>query len=158
MIFLHWSREPPRRLPVPVLALEGATSNWASVVAAHRGTCPQLVLEARVLRWLLLVGRPVRFSLKASCNERNGQYRCYAVDNRPWCGPGHPAAAYVYSEDRKGEHPQTHLRGFRGLLQVDGYAGFGGLVNRKTDDAPQLAFCWAHNLESFFMWSGGPAS
>ena len=64
--------------------------------------------------------------------------------------PGHPAAAYVYSEDRKGEHPQTHLRGFRGMLQVDGYAGFGGLVNRKTDDAPQLAFCWAHVRRKFY--------
>jgi hypothetical protein len=73
---------------------------------------------------------------------KTGRLWCYAVDNRPWCGPGHPAAAYVYSEDRKGEHPQTHLRGFRGLLQVDGYAGFGGLVNRRTHDAPQLAFCW----------------
>ncbi|MGH8257652.1 MAG: IS66 family transposase, partial [Steroidobacteraceae bacterium] len=56
---------------------------------------------------------------------KTGRLWCYAVDNRPWCGPGHPAAAYVYSENRKGEHPQTHLRGFRGLLQVDGYAGFG---------------------------------
>ena len=65
---------------------------------------------------------------------KTGRLWCYAVDNRPWCGPGHPAAAYVYSEDRKGEHPQTHLRGFRGLLQVDGYAGFGwpGPRQRRT--------------------------
>jgi hypothetical protein len=34
---------------------------------------------------------------------KTGRLWCYAVDNRPWCGPGHPAAAYVYSEDRKGE-------------------------------------------------------
>jgi transposase len=81
---------------------------------------------------------------------KTGRLWCYAVDNRPWCGPGHPAAAYVYSEDRKGEHPQTHLRGFRGLLQVDGYAGFGGLVNRRTHDAPQLAFCWAHVRRKFY--------
>jgi hypothetical protein len=81
---------------------------------------------------------------------KTGRLWCYAVDNRPWCGPGHPAAAYVYSEDRKGEHPQTHLRGFRGLLQVDGYAGFGGLVAGKTDDAPQLAFCWAHVRRKFY--------
>jgi transposase len=79
-----------------------------------------------------------------------GRLWCYAVDNRPWRGPGHPAAAYVYSEDRRGEHPQTHLRGFRGLLQVDGYAGFGGLVTGKTDDAPQLAFCWAHVRRKFY--------
>ena len=81
---------------------------------------------------------------------KTGRLWCYAVDNRPWCGPGYPAAAYVYSEDRKGEHPQTHLRGFRGLLQVDGYAGFGGLVAGKTDDAPQLAFCWAHVRRKFY--------
>src|SRR5947209_4025323 len=54
---------------------------------------------------------------------KTGRLWCYAVDNRPWCGPGYPSAAYVYSENRKGEHPQTHLQGFRGLLQVDGYAG-----------------------------------
>jgi transposase len=81
---------------------------------------------------------------------KTGRLWCYAVDNRPWCGPGHPAAAYVYSEDRKGEHPQTHLRGFRGLLQVDGYAGFGGLVAGNTDDAPRLAFCWAHVRRKFY--------
>ncbi len=81
---------------------------------------------------------------------KTGRLWCYAVDNRPWCGPGYPAAAYVYSEDRKGEHPQTHLRGFRGLLQVDGYAGFGGLITGKTDDAPQLAFCWAHVRRKFY--------
>lgn len=81
---------------------------------------------------------------------KTGRLWCYAVDNRPWCGPGHPAAAYVYSEDRKGKHPQTHLHGFRGLLQVDGYAGFGGLVSSNTDEGPQLAFCWAHARRKFY--------
>jgi transposase len=80
---------------------------------------------------------------------KTGRLWCYAVDNRPWCGPGYPAAVYVYSKDRKGEHPQTHLRGFRGLLQVDGYAGFGGLLTGE-DDGPQLAFCWAHVRRKFY--------
>jgi transposase len=80
---------------------------------------------------------------------KTGRLWCYAVDNRPWCGPGHPAAAYVYSENRKGEHPQTHLRGFRGRLQVDGYAGFGRLVADKANDGPQVAFCWAHVRRKF---------
>jgi transposase len=79
---------------------------------------------------------------------KTGRLWCYAVDNRPWQGPGHPAAAYVYSEDRKADHPVHHLKGFRGLLQVDGYAGFGRLV--KTDDGPQLAFCWAHTRRKFY--------
>ena len=81
---------------------------------------------------------------------KTGRLWCYAVDNRPWSGPGHPAAAYAYSEDRKGEHPANHLKGFRELLQVDGYAGFGRLVSNETNDAPTLAFCWAHTRRKFY--------
>jgi transposase len=105
---------------------------------------------------------------------KTGRLWCYAVDNRPWCGPGHPAAAYMYSENRKSEHPASHLKGFRGLLQVDGYAGFGRLVADNadvadnandadnvddadttdvadtTDKLPRLAFCWAHVRRKFY--------
>ena len=81
---------------------------------------------------------------------KTGRLWCYAVNNRPWCGPGHPAAAYIYSEDRKGEHPQAHLQGFGGLLQVDGYAGFGRLVTSKANDGPKIAFCWAHVRRKFY--------
>jgi transposase len=80
---------------------------------------------------------------------KTGRLWCYAVDNRPWQGPGHPAAAYVYSEDRKAAHPATHLKDFHGLLQVDGYAGFGRLAKALSDDAPRLAFCWAHARRKF---------
>ena len=79
-----------------------------------------------------------------------GRLWCYATDNRPWAGPGHPAAAYLFSEDRKGEHPACHLKGFRGLLQVDGYAGFARLVSAAGNEAPQLAFCWAHARRKFY--------
>src|SRR3954447_11334642 len=81
---------------------------------------------------------------------KTGRLWCYAVDNRPWCGPGHPVVAYLYSEDRKAQHPAAHLKGFRGLLQVDGYAGFGRLVREAGDAAPQLAFCWTHTRRKFF--------
>src|ERR1700687_5859883 len=75
---------------------------------------------------------------------KTGRLWGYAVDNRPWCGPGHPAAVYIYSDDRKGVHPAEHLKGYSGLLQVDAYAGFARLVTDPAGDAPQLAFCWAH--------------
>src|ERR1700733_7018593 len=71
---------------------------------------------------------------------KTGRLWCYAVDDRPWAGATHPAAAYVYSEDRRGEHPTTHLAAFRGDLQVDGYAGFGNLVDARKDASIQLAF------------------
>jgi hypothetical protein len=81
---------------------------------------------------------------------KTGRLWCYAVDDRPWAGPTHPAAAYVYSEDRRGEHPIAHLAGFRGTLQVDGYAGFGNLVEARQDASIKLAFCWAHARRPFY--------
>ena len=58
---------------------------------------------------------------------KTGQLWCYAVDDRPWAGPTHPAVAYVYCDGRHGEHPIAHLSAFQGILQVDGYAGYGNL-------------------------------
>jgi hypothetical protein len=81
---------------------------------------------------------------------KTGRLWCYAVDNRPWKGPGHPAVAYLYSEDRKGVHPASHLQNFRGALQVDGYQGFGALVRGETGSARQLAFCMAHARRKFY--------
>jgi transposase len=78
---------------------------------------------------------------------KTGRLWCYAVDNRPWRGPGQPAAAYVYSEDRKGEHLAGHLKDFKGLLQTEGYAGFIRVA--RTDGAVKLAFCWAHARRKF---------
>jgi hypothetical protein len=81
---------------------------------------------------------------------KTGRLWCYAVDDRPWGGSSPPAAAYVYSEDRKGEHPATHLAAFRGTLQVDGYAGFSNLADARKDASIQLAFCWAHARRPFY--------
>jgi hypothetical protein len=81
---------------------------------------------------------------------KTGRLWCYAVDDRPWAGSTHPAAAYVYSEDRRGEHPTEHLAAFSGTLQVDGYAGFGTLVEARRDASVRLAFCWAHARRPFY--------
>jgi transposase len=72
---------------------------------------------------------------------KTGQLWAYARDDRPWSGPAPPAVAYVYAPDRKAERPTAHLQGFRGILQVDGYAGY-----RALEEAGQveLAFCWSH--------------
>jgi len=51
----------------------------------------------------------------------------YVRDGRPAADPTPPAVLFRYSPDRKGEHPQQHLAHFRGILQADGYAGFGHL-------------------------------
>jgi transposase len=81
---------------------------------------------------------------------KTGRLWCYAIDDRPWAGSSHPAAAHVYAEDRRGEHPSAHLAAFRGILQVDGYAGFGSLVEARKDASIRLAFCWAHARRPFY--------
>ncbi len=77
---------------------------------------------------------------------KTGRLWCYAVDPRPWNGPGHPAAAYVYSDDRRGVHPAEHLRDFSGVIQVDGYQGFGAVLRGEAGATRQLAYCFAHYL------------
>jgi transposase len=76
-----------------------------------------------------------------------GRLWVYVRDDRPWSGPDPPAALYLFSPDRKGERPAAHLAGFRGILQVDGYAGF----ERLTEDGRiELAACWAHTRRKFY--------
>jgi hypothetical protein len=60
---------------------------------------------------------------------------------RSWGGTAPPAVAYVYAPDRNAERPVEDLKGFHGILQVDGYAGYGALAETGTVD---LAFCWTH--------------
>jgi hypothetical protein len=40
---------------------------------------------------------------------KTGRPWAYARDDRPWRGPMPPAVAYVYSENRQGVHPRSHL-------------------------------------------------
>ena len=78
---------------------------------------------------------------------KTGRLWVYAGDDRTWSGPEPPAAVYFYSPDRKAERPAVHLQDFRGVLQVDGYAGFERLT------APGdivLAACWAHARRKFY--------
>jgi len=49
----------------------------------------------------------------------------------------------------------THLEGFKGILQVDGYAGYRKLADRGN---VRLAFCWSHVRRGFYELAvSGPA-
>ena len=62
---------------------------------------------------------------------------------------------YVYAPDRKAARPISHLAGFRGVLQVDGYAGYKALAARGD---VKLAFCWSHVRRHFYeLAQGGSA-
>lgn len=84
-----------------------------------------------------------------------GQLWAYARDDRPWGGSDPPGVAYVYAPDRKAGRPISHLAGFKGILQVDGYGGYRALAERGD---VQLAFCWAHVRRRFYELAvAGPA-
>ena len=63
-----------------------------------------------------------------------------------------PGAVFYYSRDRGGEHPQSHLDGYAGLLQADAYGGYGKLYEPGRKPGPILeAACWAHARRKFFV-------
>lgn len=71
----------------------------------------------------------------------------YVRDDRPAGDTAAPAVWFAYSADRKGDHPQQHLKGFRGTLQADGYAGFNRLYEEGRIEE---AACWAHVRRKFY--------
>jgi transposase len=56
---------------------------------------------------------------------------------------GPPIVLYEYQETRAGEHPRNFLKGFKGYLQVDGYAGYHNIPDVI------LCGCWAHLRRKF---------
>jgi transposase len=87
----------------------------------------------------------------AKGKTRIGRLWTYVRDDRPFAGPGPPAAVFFYSRDRGGEHPEQHLAGFAGLMQADAYAGFNCLYEADRKPASIIeAACWAHARRKFF--------
>jgi transposase len=86
---------------------------------------------------------------------KTGQLWAYARDDRPWGGSDPPGVVYLYAPDRKADRPIAHLAGFKGVLQVDGYAGYRALAQRGD---VRLAFCWSHVRRRFYeLAAAGPA-
>jgi transposase len=69
----------------------------------------------------------------------------------PFGGRARPAAAFLYSPDRSGAHPERHLASFAGLMQADAYAGFNRLYAPGRAPGPIIeAACWAHARRKFY--------
>src|SRR5882762_7386606 len=66
--------------------------------------------------------------------------------------PIHPASPM---STRPTARPIAHLEGFKGILQVDGYAGYPKLAALGE---VELAFCWSHMRRNFYeLATPGPA-
>jgi transposase len=74
-------------------------------------------------------------------------------DERTWGSRAPPAAYYQYAPDRKAARAEALLRGCRGYLHADAYAGFRSLYEPKTvaGAAPLIEVgCWAHARRKIF--------
>jgi hypothetical protein len=70
---------------------------------------------------------------------REAQSKSYEWVYRTGRFARHPIVIYDYQETRKQEHPQTFLKGYKGLLHTDGYSAYHNLP-------PDIIVvgCWAH--------------
>src|SRR5882672_11223558 len=171
-----WSVRLPRASPVPVFSLTSWSPNTAITFrfTGRARSLPGTASRSTARPWRTGLAAPAggwsrckpsspsTYSPRRSCSPttprsrrpipaaaapKTGRLWVYARYDRPWSGPEPPAAVYFYSPDRKAERPAAHLQDFRGVLQVDGYAGFERLT------APGdivLAACWAHARRKFY--------
>jgi len=87
----------------------------------------------------------------AKGKTKTGRLWTVVRDDRPFCGTAPPAAAYFYSPDRSGEHPQAFLRDFSGIMQADAFSGFGRLYVPGREGGPVIeAACGSHGRRKFY--------
>lgn len=87
---------------------------------------------------------------------KKGRIWAYVRDQRPWAGTAPPGAVYQFAPDWKEEHVLTHLGQTSGILQADGYKGYGKLYATDPDGNSQFreAACWAHLRRDFHdIWT-----
>lgn len=89
---------------------------------------------------------PVPVLAPGNGKTKTGRLWTYVRDDRPAAQPTPPAVWFAYSEDRRGEHPEQHLRPFTGALQADAYSGLHHLYG---DGRMYEVSCWAHARRGF---------
>jgi len=129
-----------------------------STLADLVGTCTAVLmplfyrLQAHVMAAERLHGDDTTVPVLARGKTDIARLWTYVRDDQPFGGPAPPGAVFHYSRDRGGEHPQSHLDGYAGLLQADAYGGYGKLYEPGRKPGPILeAACWAHARRKFFV-------
>lgn len=85
---------------------------------------------------------------------QTGRYWTYVRDGRPWGDTIAPAVWLQYSEDRKSLHPTAHLKGYKGSMHADAYAGYNELYQQQITQHG----CWAHVRRKFYdITQSGPS-
>jgi transposase len=128
-------------------------STLADWVGASAATLMPMVeaIRGHVFAAERIHGDETTVPVLAAGKTRTGRLWTYVRDDRPFAGSDPPAAAYFYSPDRGGVHPEAHLSGYAGLMQADAYAGFNRLYEAGRKPGPIVeAVCWAHAQRKLF--------
>ena len=97
-----------------------------------------------------LVSKEILFADETTCEVLHEPGREATTDSYMWLyrtgADTVPIVLYDYKPGRSGDYAVTFLKGFKGYLHSDGYAGYHKLSNPKADgmvDVVQCG-CWAH--------------
>jgi transposase len=156
VLFAKYGAHLPLHRQSVIYAREGIdldVSTLADWVGAAAATLMPMVeaIRAHVFAAERLHADDTTVPVLAKGKTRTGRLWTYVRDDRPFAGPDPPAAAFFYSRDRGGEHPERHLADYAGLMQADAYAGFARLYAAGRQPGAIIeAACWAHARRKFF--------
>jgi len=156
VLFAKYGLHLPLTRQSATFAREGVeldTSTLADWVGAAATTLMPLIILIRACVFTAerIHADETTVPVLAKGKTRTGRLWTYVRDDRPFGGSDPPAAAYFYSRDRSGEHPEQHLADYTGLMQADAYAGFNRLFAAARKPGPIVqAMCWAHARRKFF--------
>lgn len=156
LLFEKYGQHQPLNRQAERFAREGvplSVSTLADQVGAAALALTPLyeLIKAHVLAAKRLHGDDTTVPVMAKGKTDTARLWVYVRDDRPFAGTDPPAALFHYSRNRRGEHPQTHLAAWSGILQADAYSGYGELYREGRDPDPALeAGCFAHARRKFF--------
>ena len=156
IVFEKFGQHQPLNRQAERYALEGVPIALSTMADAVGSVCAALapmlrLVEAHVKAAERLHGDDTTVPVLAAGKTDTGRCWVYVRDDRPFGGAGPPAAMFYYSRNRRGEHPQSHLVGYSGILQADAYDGYGKLYQADRKPGPiREAACWVHARRPFF--------
>ena len=156
IVFEKFGQHQPLNRQAERYAREGvelSLSTLADQVGAVTETLKPLhaLIEAHVLAAERLHGDDTTVPLLARGGTKTARLWTYVRDDRPFGGTAPPAVVFRFSRDRSGDHPTEHLKGWKGILQADAYAGYNQLYAPGRAPGPVTsALCWSHARRKFF--------
>lgn len=125
----------------------GTLADWVGVAGFHlRPVVDRLAEHLKASTKLFMDETTAPVLDPGRGRTKTGYLWALARDDRRWGGADPPGVVFFYAPDRGGKNAEIFLRGFDGILQLDGYPGYNRLTRptRKGGAPIRVAHCWAH--------------